>query len=145
MANETVKAAVFRPDVADAESSYRRALGHAAEFLPALENLAALLNAAGREVEGAEYWCRGYVLPPHAGKPPRLLATAFYLLGRYADAAECYRAWLEQEPDNPVARHHLAACSGVVLMFVGVVWIVIRVISDQTADESRQRYKDVQR
>jgi len=39
----------------------------------------------------------------------------------------------------------LAACSGIVLMFVGVVWIVIRVISDQTTDESRQRYKDVQR
>ena len=39
----------------------------------------------------------------------------------------------------------LAACSGVVLMLIGVIWIVIRVISDQTADESRQRYKDVQR
>ena len=39
----------------------------------------------------------------------------------------------------------LAACSGVVLVFIGVIWIVIRVISDQTADESRQRYKDVQR
>jgi hypothetical protein len=30
-------------------------------------------------------------------------------------------------------------------MLVGVVWIVIRVISDQTTGESRQRYKDVQR
>ena len=39
----------------------------------------------------------------------------------------------------------LAACSGVVLMLVGTIWIVIRVVSDQTADESRQRYKDVQR
>ena len=39
----------------------------------------------------------------------------------------------------------LAACSGVVLMFVGIIWIVIRVISDQTGDESRQRYTDVQR
>ena len=39
----------------------------------------------------------------------------------------------------------LGACSGVVLMLVGAVWIVIRVISDQTSDESRQRYKDVQR
>jgi len=39
----------------------------------------------------------------------------------------------------------LAACSGIVLVLVGIVWIVIRVISDQTADENRQRYKDVQR
>ena len=39
----------------------------------------------------------------------------------------------------------LTACAGVVFMFVGIIWIVIRVISDQTGDESRQRYKDVQR
>jgi apolipoprotein N-acyltransferase len=39
----------------------------------------------------------------------------------------------------------LAACSGVTLMLIGVIWIVIRVVSDQTGDESRQRYKDVQR
>ncbi len=39
----------------------------------------------------------------------------------------------------------LGAAAGVVMMLVGVVWIVIRVVSDQTSDESRQRYKDVQR
>ncbi len=39
----------------------------------------------------------------------------------------------------------LGAGAGIVLMFVGTIWIVIRVVSDQTADESRQRYKDVQR
>ena len=39
----------------------------------------------------------------------------------------------------------LGAGAGIVMIVVGTIWIVIRVVSDQTADESRQRYKDVQR
>ncbi len=39
----------------------------------------------------------------------------------------------------------LAACSGVVLMLVGIIWIIARVIADQTGDHARDRYKDVQR
>ena len=39
----------------------------------------------------------------------------------------------------------LTACLGAFLAFVGVIWIVLRVIADQTGDESRQRYRDVQR
>ncbi|MFT3726207.1 MAG: hypothetical protein QM759_00065 [Terricaulis sp.] len=39
----------------------------------------------------------------------------------------------------------LTACLGVFLMFIGIVWIVVRVIADQTGDELRQRYRDVQR
>jgi hypothetical protein len=39
----------------------------------------------------------------------------------------------------------LAACAGVVLMLVGLIWIVLRVIADQTRDEAKQRYKNVQR
>lgn len=38
-----------------------------------------------------------------------------------------------------------SATLGALLMFIGVVWIFVRVIADQTGDESRQRYKDVQR
>jgi hypothetical protein len=39
----------------------------------------------------------------------------------------------------------LTACVGAFLMFIGIVWIVIRVIADQTGDEAKQRYKNVQR
>jgi hypothetical protein len=39
----------------------------------------------------------------------------------------------------------LAACLGGLLMLVGLVWIVLRVIADQTRDEAKQRYKNVQR
>jgi hypothetical protein len=37
----------------------------------------------------------------------------------------------------------LAACSGMVLVFVGIIWIVIRVIADQRG--TPDRYRDVQR
>lgn len=37
----------------------------------------------------------------------------------------------------------MSVCVGVVLMFVGAVWIVVQVLADQTA--TRDRYRDVQR
>ena len=39
----------------------------------------------------------------------------------------------------------LAVCAGFVLMAVGAVWIIVRVIADQTGAHARERYKDVQR
>jgi predicted TPR repeat methyltransferase len=40
---------------------------------------------------------------------------ALQLLGEHARAAALYREWLAEEPDNPVARHQLAACGGVAM------------------------------
>ncbi|HWU77060.1 MAG TPA: tetratricopeptide repeat protein [Rhodanobacter sp.] len=40
------------------------------------------------------------------------LGTVLYVLGRREKAAELYRDWLIREPDDPVARHMLAACGG---------------------------------
>jgi len=39
----------------------------------------------------------------------------------------------------------LAACLGFLFVIVGVVWIFVRVIADQTTAENKARYKDVQR
>ena len=38
----------------------------------------------------------------------------------------------------------LTACVGLFLMFIGIVWIIVRVIADQSAAHSKERYKDVQ-
>lgn len=99
-------------DFAGAEDAYRNALGCDAGFAPALDNLARLLCACGRETEAVEYACRAFVQPPLAGKSPQMLGIAHYSLGCIAEAAACYRAWLQAEPGNAVARHFLAACSG---------------------------------
>lgn len=101
-----------RHDAAGAENAFRHALRCDAEFVPALNNLATLLAEAGREEESSKLFCQAFVLPPLTGKLPKMLGIAYYRLGRSADAAECYRQWLQAEPDNALARHHLAACTG---------------------------------
>ena len=42
----------------------------------------------------------------------RLLALAHCTLGEVDKAVEIYEEWLKEEPDNAIARHMLAACSG---------------------------------
>ena len=39
----------------------------------------------------------------------------------------------------------LSAVSGFILMFVGGVWMIVRVIADQRGDASERRYRDVER
>jgi predicted TPR repeat methyltransferase len=41
-----------------------------------------------------------------------MLGIAYNQLGRHAEAAEVYRAWLQDEPDHPIAAHLLAASQG---------------------------------
>lgn len=40
------------------------------------------------------------------------LARLLYRAGRLSEATEVYRKWLAIDPDNPQARHMLAACTG---------------------------------
>jgi len=42
----------------------------------------------------------------------RRLGATLYGVGRLDEAVATYEAWLRAEPDNPVARHLLAACTG---------------------------------
>lgn len=98
-------------NVAEAESAYRQALQIAPDFVPALSNLARLLAETGRDEESSLLSCKAFVQPPLTQKPPKQLGIAYYRLGRLAEAADCYRAWLRAEPGNPVAQHYLAACS----------------------------------
>ncbi len=97
---------------AAAENDYRNALRYDADFAPALGNLAALLMETGREEEASLLTCRAFVLPPLDGKSNEMLGIAYYRLGRSADAAACYRAWLREAPGNPIAKYRLIACSG---------------------------------
>lgn len=78
----------------------------------ALEQLGQWLEADGFALEGARYTCEAYVLRPADNQPPRMRGLAFYLLGRHTEATQVYQDWLEREPDNPVARHFVAAFTG---------------------------------
>ncbi len=98
--------------IAEAEAIYRQILAADPDAVPALVNLAAILSASGRLEEASLLEAQAYVQPPWDGKPRKILATCHYRLGRFEQAAQCYRDWLAEEPDNEIARHHLAACSG---------------------------------
>ena len=109
---EQAHAAHVSGALTEAEAMYRNILAAAPDTAPALVNLAAILAASGRLEEASLLEARAYVQPPCDGKPHKILATCHYRLGQFEQAAECYRAWLAEEPDNEIARHHLAACSG---------------------------------
>ncbi len=96
----------------DSQKAFRKAISIDQLFSDALLNLANSLDREGRDLEAAEFHCRAYILPPTENKPKSLLGIAYYKLGRYAEAAEVYREWMLEEPDNPVARHLYSACSG---------------------------------
>lgn len=96
---------------ADATQSFQRALEIDPDFVPSLMHLGSIYDAAGDKMQASHYQCRAYVLPPLEGKSKQMLGISFYFLGRLPEAAEAYRAWLAEEPENPIAAHMLAACS----------------------------------
>ena len=57
-------------------------------------------------------YCRALTLRPHFPEARRLLALAYCVIGQPEKAVLMCEAWLQSEPDDPVARHTLAAVSG---------------------------------
>ena len=101
-----------RGELAAAESAYAQAIGLRPDFTEAYCNMANLRFVQGRTNEAAEYACRAITQNPAHAPSRKILAVAYYKLGEVAKATEVYREWLREDPDNPIARHHLAACSG---------------------------------
>ena len=75
-------------------------------------NLGVLLNGLGREPEAALCFSKVITLRPKHPEARRLLALAHYTLGEVDKAIDIFDEWLREEPDDPIARHMLAACSG---------------------------------
>lgn len=96
--------------VVGAECAFRRAIALQESFHQAHQNLAQLLESRGESLEAARHHCLAFVHGPREGKTPAMLGLAYYHLGQMEAAAQVYREWLEAEPENPVARHRLAAC-----------------------------------
>jgi predicted TPR repeat methyltransferase len=57
-------------------------------------------------------YCKVITLRPKHPEARKLLALAHCTLGDIDEAIRIFEAWLEEEPDNPIARHMLAACTG---------------------------------
>lgn len=101
-----------RGDLAAAEARYQRAIELRPDFAEAYYNMANLRVGQGRIGEAVDYGCRAITLNPRHAESRKVLGYAYAKLGELDKAAQVYRDWLVEEPGNPVARHHLAACTG---------------------------------
>jgi predicted TPR repeat methyltransferase len=101
-----------RGEHAEAEALCRRAIAARPDFGQAWYNLSVALLGQRRITEGREANSRAIRLWPKHLQARDAVARALVHLGRLDDAAALYREWLAVDPDNPVIRHHLAACSG---------------------------------
>jgi predicted TPR repeat methyltransferase len=98
-----------RPE--QAEASYRAAIAINPEFADAYRNLAIVLDQTGRTPDALVAYCKAIAIEPGRSTTRRLLAVAYCTIGDFARAVEFCEEWVEAEPDDPMARHTLAACS----------------------------------
>jgi predicted TPR repeat methyltransferase len=97
---------------ADAEAAYRTAIQLNPDHIDAYTNLGILLNGLSRTEEAAACFCKVITLRPKHREARKLLALAHCTLGDTDEAVRIFEEWLGEEPDDPIARHMLAACTG---------------------------------
>lgn len=97
---------------AEAEITLHRAIHLAPNFTEACVTLAGLYEKMGRDDEALETSRKVLARRPHDARSREIQGLAYARTGRLDEAARVFRDWLEVDPDNPRARHHLAACTG---------------------------------
>ena len=96
----------------EAMASYRRALELKPDYAEAYNNLANALWEQGKTPEAEACWRRTIELKPDCADAYSNLGMMLYEKGRLAEAATILQRWLEYAPENPVARHMVAAFTG---------------------------------
>jgi predicted TPR repeat methyltransferase len=123
------RAIALQPDLADAYNNlgnalqqqkrhdeavvfYEKAIALRPDMADAYFNLGKALEALDQMQQALTAYRRAVTLRPFHFDSYRRLGAALYGWGRIDEAADVYRTWLSLEPDNPLARHLLAACTG---------------------------------
>ncbi|HTV00179.1 MAG TPA: tetratricopeptide repeat protein [Luteitalea sp.] len=96
----------------EAEAAYRRVIAIDPEHPEVYRNLAIVLDQTGRTHEALVAYCKAMTLRPNLPETRRLLAVAYTTIGDTAKAIRTCEEWVRDEPDDPVARHTLAAVKG---------------------------------
>src|SRR6185369_4973543 len=96
-----------------AEAALRKAVALDPRHGEAYHMLGAVLRRdPDRGDEALAAFQKAVELLPYSTETYQKLGFAFYTLGRVDEAARVYRRWLELDPDDPLPRHLLAACTG---------------------------------
>jgi len=96
----------------ESERAARRAVTLRPGFGDAWYNLSLALMGQQRVSEGLVANSRAIALWPRQAQGRSQVLRALTLLGELDQAAQLYREWLAEEPDNPVVQHMLAATEG---------------------------------
>ena len=95
-----------------AQAAFKKATELAPDLAITWYNLGVCQRQQGRPEDAADSLRKSIELDPRHIPAHNTLAQILCRLRRYPQAAEVYRGWLAAEPDNPVARHMLAALAG---------------------------------
>jgi predicted TPR repeat methyltransferase len=97
---------------AESEEAYRTAIRINPDHIDAYTNLGILLGGLKRSEESVACFCKVITLRPRHREARRLLALAHCTIGEVDRAVQIFEEWLGEEPDDPIARHMLSACTG---------------------------------
>lgn len=97
---------------AEAIEAYRRATTLLPELVQAWYNLGICYRRNKQIAESVSAFCKAVELQPADGVVYERFGMMLYGLGRFKQAADIYRQWLDKEPGNATARHMLSAMSG---------------------------------
>lgn len=101
-----------RGDLEGAVATYREVLLDKPDHVPAWQNLGNTLGDLNRLQEALDAHYEAMRLAPQSADSYRHLGRILYAEGRLEDATDIYRRWLALFPDDPRARHFVAACTG---------------------------------
>ena len=96
----------------EAVAAFQKALELQPNHVAALENVGNVLAYLGDAHNSAKSYCRAIIAKRANIKSSMLLGMSYSSLGKIEEATEVYRQWLQNEPENPIAAHFYAACSG---------------------------------
>jgi predicted TPR repeat methyltransferase len=90
----------------------KKALDLKSDWADAHYNLANTYAISGNETEAMNHYRAAIRLDPKFSTALKRLGIYLYSLGKTNDAIKLYQDWLQLEPNNPIVKHMLAACSG---------------------------------
>jgi predicted TPR repeat methyltransferase len=96
----------------EALACYQKAVALRPDMVDARVNLAKAYEALKRVPEALTEYRQAVMLRPYRFDTYRRLGALLYGWNRIDEAAEVYQRWLSLDPESPVARHMLSACTG---------------------------------